>query len=125
MNKAERAFKEDIINKFLAEHDLRDACGKSVKSLDDLNNAERQRNLRRSRWDEIKAILEGYKELTSLNLFQAYSVSAARHLNIERFWQNAALDDYSEEDFELILKYTKAICEGLCVVFPAEKGDNT
>lgn len=111
-----------IINQFLARNDLRHVTGAEIRSLDDLAEAESRGSLLRKRFEAVRDILREYVGRTSVNVLCAYSDRAVRSMNLERFAKYQQLDDYSEADFELYLKYVRAICEGLCAVFPPENG---
>lgn len=116
------AEEKSIINRFLAKHNLRHVTGAEVRSLDDLTKAENRGNLLRKRFLVVQDILREYCGKTSVNVFTSYSESIVRSMSLEHFFQYGRLDDYSEDDFALYLKYVRALCEGLCVVFPAENG---
>ena len=116
------AEERSIINRFLAKHDLHHVTGLKVGSLDDLAKAEGRGNLRRKRFELVLALLKEYQGKSSVDVVSAAGGNAARSLGIQHFYPYQYLDDYSEEDFALYLKYVRAICEGLCVVFPPENG---
>lgn len=110
-----------IINDFLAENDLRHASGAEIGSLDDLEAAESKSDLMRDRWESVYGVLREYINKTSVDVMSAYSQRSIQMLNWGEFGKYEVLSDFSEEDFDLFLRYIRAVFEGLAQAFPRER----